>query len=120
MTVADPAALVRQYHAAIDRLDFEAIAGFFADDAAYVSDGVGAAIEGRSAIIAAFRKYFAEYPDQVSIDELVETVSTDSARSVWRLTATSTITGQRLERRGEEVVRFDGSGRIVEVVVRDA
>ena len=111
---------MRQYHAAIDRLDFEAIAGFFAEDAVYVSDGIGAATEGRSAIIAAFRRYFAEYPDQVSVDELVENVSTDAARSVWRLTATSVSTGKRAERRGEELVRFDGSGRIVEVIVRDA
>jgi ketosteroid isomerase-like protein len=113
---ADPAAVLRRYHAAIDVLDFEAIEGMFATDAVYVSGGVGGRIEGRAAILAAFRAYFAEFGDQVSEDIEVEALA-DRARSVWKLTATSALSGERIERHGVETITLDALGLIVQVEV---
>ena len=119
MTAAgDPADIVRAYHLAIDRLAFEAIAGFFAEDALYISNGVGR-LQGRAAIMATFRAYFAEFSDQANEDESLEAVSPCEVRSVWRLTATSMKTGQRTERHGVETVSLDAAGRIIRVDVVD-
>lgn len=120
MTPDEAVATVRAYHAAIDRLDFEAISRHFTDDAVYISGGVGGTIGGRAAIMAAFRVYFEEYPDQVSVDDAIEALSPSAVRSTWRLTATSTRTGVTSARAGEEIVTLDASGHIVEVRVRDA
>jgi len=114
----EPVAALKHYHSAIDVLDFEAIEACFAPDAEYVSDGVGVII-GRDAIMAAFRGYFAVYGDQKSVDEKVSAVSPSSAWSRWRLEATHGVTGARLSRSGEEIVRFDAQGRIAKVVVQD-
>lgn len=115
----DPAEAVRDYHAAIAALDFDAIAGFFAEEAVYRSAGTGGSIAGRAAILAAFRRYFAEFPDQRAEDSLVERVSPHAARSLWSLVATSRHTGAVSRRAGEETVTFDAAGRIVLVEVRD-
>ncbi|CAN7174185.1 nuclear transport factor 2 family protein [Pararhizobium sp. LjRoot238] len=114
----DPVALVRRFHAAISALDFAAIEAFFTEGATYSSGKIGG-VEGRTDIMAAFRRYFAEYPDQIAEDSLIEPLSTVAARSIWRLTATSTLTGKRLRRQGEEVVTFNQEGRIVSVDVTD-
>ncbi|MDO9415795.1 nuclear transport factor 2 family protein [Pararhizobium sp.] len=114
----DPCDLLRRYHAAIDMIDFAAIRSFFAQDAIYRSAGTGPA-EGRDTIMSAFERYFAEFPDQQAEDSLVEQVSPFSARALWRLSATSTVTGRRSERQGEEIVTFDANGLIVSVEVRD-
>lgn len=114
----DPMAALKSYHAAIDALDFAAIEAFFAPDAEYVSDGVGA-IVGRHAILEAFRGYFAVYGDQVSKDEEVAMLSPRSAWSRWRLEATHAVTGACLKRSGEETVHFDAQGRIIRVEVKD-
>ena len=90
----------------------------FAEDAVYGSVKVGA-LSGRAAIMDAFRAYFDTYPDQVAIDELVEQVSPNAARAVWRLTATDARSGAPLVRRGEETITFDAAGRIVRVDVTD-
>jgi tRNA A37 threonylcarbamoyladenosine modification protein TsaB len=37
----DPRKRLEEYHAALDRLDFDAIEAMFAPDAVYVSNGVG-------------------------------------------------------------------------------
>ena len=115
----DPARAVVEYHAAIADLDFEAIAGFLAQEAVYRSAGTGDMIEGRKAILAAFRRYFDEFPDQKAEDFLVETVSDRAARSLWSLVATSRLTGAVSRRSGEETVTFDASGKIVLVDVLD-
>ncbi|MGV8936288.1 MAG: nuclear transport factor 2 family protein [Allorhizobium sp.] len=114
----DPAGAVHAFHAAINALDFATIEASFAEDAVYGSVKVGA-LSGRVAIMEAFRAYFDSYPDQVAIDELVEEVSPNSARAVWRLTATHSRTGAPLVRHGEETITFDASGRIVRVDVTD-
>lgn len=118
-SATDPAEIVRRYHLAIDKLDFDAIGGFFADDAVYISNGIGE-LKSRDAIMAAFRVYFAEFPDQMSKDHLIEAISKVSARSVWTLTATSTKTGKTIQRSGSETVSLDAAGKIVSVEVFDA
>jgi uncharacterized protein (TIGR02246 family) len=120
MTPDEAVAVIRAYHTAIDRLDFEAIAGFFADDAVYISGGVGGTMRGRGAILAAFRSYFDEYPDQVSVDDSIKALSSSEVRSIWRLTATSTRTAITSVRSGEEIATLDLSGKIVRIVVSDS
>ncbi|OBZ92932.1 Caspase-1, p20:OmpA/MotB [Pararhizobium polonicum] len=114
----DPVALTIRYHAAINALDFAVIADFFAEDATYSSGGIGG-LNGRADIMAAFRRYFTEYPDQIAEDSIVEPVSAIAARSVWHLTATSTLTGNGVQRQGEEIITFREDGRIMSVDVTD-
>src|SRR5690349_10798278 len=99
----DPVDILRRWHEAINALDFDAIADFFADDATYGSKKVGA-LSGKTQIMKAFRKYFAEYPDQVAVDDSYEKVSPVAAKSTWHLTATSATTGEKLIRKGEETI----------------
>lgn len=115
----DPVQAVRDYHAAIAALDFSAVDAFFADEAVYRSAGTGGSIEGRAAILDAFRRYFEEFPDQRAEDSLVERVSPRAARSLWSLVATSRHSGVVSRRSGEETVTFDAKGRIVLVDVHD-
>jgi ketosteroid isomerase-like protein len=114
----DPAAATERFHAAIGDLDFATIDDFFADDATYASGKIGG-LQGRADIMAAFRRYFAEYPNQVAEDSLIEQVSPFAARAVWSLNATSTITGIPLNRQGEETITFNNQGKIVNVDVTD-
>jgi len=116
----DPVALLRRYHAALNDYDEETVRAMFAADAIYVSPGVKGRIVGRDAIIAAFTAYFAEYPDQAAIDEVVTRVSPDAVKSVWKLEATARSTGQRVTRRGTQTVTFNGDGLIAHVEVTDA
>jgi uncharacterized protein (TIGR02246 family) len=115
----DPAGLLRRYHAALQPYAADEVAGMFAEEAVYVSPGVNGRLEGRAAIMRAFDAYFAEHPDQQSVDEKVEVLGERSARARWRLTATSATTGQAVERRGVETVRFDEAGLILKVEVED-
>lgn len=114
----DPVALVRRYHAALNRYTAAEVAPMFAADAIYQSPGVGA-LRGREAIIAAFTAYFAEYPDQHALDEKITQTGDMAAVSKWRLTATSRSTGEPYHRRGSEAVSFNGDGLIVRVDVED-
>lgn len=75
----DPVALVRRFHAAISTLDFAAIEAFFTEDATYSSGKIGG-LKGRA--MAAFRRYFGEYPDQIAQDSLIEPLLPVSARSI--------------------------------------
>jgi len=114
----DPVALVTRFHAAIGALDFLAIEDFFTEGATYSSGKIGG-LKGRADIMTAFRRYFGEYPDQIAQDSLIEPLSAVSARSIWQLTATSTLTGKLLRRQGEEIVTFNQDGRILSVDVTD-
>lgn len=114
----DPVAALARYHADLNALDWPRIAAAFAPDATYVSNGVGA-LAGREAILSAFRAWFTEYPDQVADDDRVEATGPLSARTVWRLAATNSRTGRRLERRGTETAEFDPEGRITRIEVTD-
>ena len=116
--MSDPVDILRRWHEAINALDFDAIEAFFADDATYGSREVGA-LRGKEQIMKAFRDYFAEYPDQVAVDDSLEKVGPTAARSTWHLTATSATTGKKLIRRGEETIYLNADGKIERVDVRD-
>lgn len=98
-TLFNPVEAVRRYHEAINQFDFDVISGWFAPDALYVSNGIGE-IAGRESIMAAFRKYFSVFSDQVAEDDLIESLSSHAARSLWRLTATHFETGEISRRSG--------------------
>jgi ketosteroid isomerase-like protein len=117
--MSDPVEVLRRFHDAVNAQDFVAIEGFFADDAIYGSIKVGA-LEGKAAILAAFRKYFSEYPNQVAHDDSFTKLSETSAKSSWHLNATSATTGEKLIRKGEETIFLDAEGKIVRVDVSDA
>ncbi|MBL0370875.1 nuclear transport factor 2 family protein [Rhizobium sp. KVB221] len=115
----DPAKHLTIFHDAINALDYQTIERYFADDAIYVSGGVGGRIDGRDAIMIAFRKYFDAYPDQVAEDTLVENVGPLAARSVWKLNAIDSRTGQPMVRTGEETLTFNAEGKIIRIDVTD-
>lgn len=116
--MSDPVDILRRWHEAINALDFDAIAAFFADNASYGSRKVGA-LRGKEQIMKAFRDYFAEYPDQVAVDDSIEKVGPASAKSTWHLTATSATTGEKLVRQGEETIYLNAEGKIERVDVHD-
>lgn len=115
----DPVALTARYHAALNDFDVAGVAAMFASDAVYVSPGVNGRIEGREAIIAAFSAYFAEHPDQVAVDDVVEHIGPSMARAQWRLSATARSTGRPVARQGVETLSFDAEGLIMRVEVED-
>jgi ketosteroid isomerase-like protein len=114
----DPAKEIELFHGAINALDYQAIENYFAEDATYISNGVGSLV-GRDAIMAAFRRYFDDYPDQTAVNNLVETLTPLSGRSVWSVRATHSKTGKPLIREGEETITFNEDGRVVSVAVTD-
>jgi len=114
----DPVALLKRYHAAMNALRLDEVETMFAADAEYHSPSVGALI-GRDAILAAMRRYFAEYPDQVAVDERLEQLGPDNVRSTWNLRATAKSTGEPYVRRGIEIVRFTSQGLIRRIEVTD-
>jgi uncharacterized protein (TIGR02246 family) len=113
-----PSALLARYHAALDRLDFDAMQEMFAPDAVYVSNGVGS-LKGRDAILAAFRDYFSAYAHDESVDTRIEEVDARTVRSHWRLVARDRKGGRLVRRSGIETIWFDDAGRIVSVMVDD-
>lgn len=115
----DPAAILRRYHAALNRYDADEVKAFFAEDAAYVSPGLDGAVTGRDNIIAAFSAYFAEHPDQHATDDEVMSTGPLTARALWRLEATSQSTGKPYVRRGVETVSFTAGGLIARIEVED-
>lgn len=108
--------LVNRYHAALNALDLDGAGTMFADEAEYYSPSVGG-ILGKHAIMAAMRGYFAEYPDQVAIDDHTYHAGPDAVRSEWRLKATSKSTGKTVEQRGAETIFFTRMGLIRRVEV---
>ena len=114
----DLVGLVHRYHAALNALDLDGVAAMLADEAEYHSPSVGG-ILGKHAIMAAMRGYFAEYPDQVAVDDRTYHAGPDAVRSEWRLKATSKSTGKKTERRGAETVFFTPRGLIRRVEVTD-
>lgn len=115
----DPVALVMRYHDALNSYDEKTVAAMFSAAAVYVSPGVNGRLEGREAIIAAFSGYFAEHPDQRAVDDMIERIAPDSARSQWRLEATKRSSGEGIIRQGNETITFDTSGLILHVEVED-
>ncbi|MBB3965462.1 nuclear transport factor 2 family protein [Rhizobium metallidurans] len=114
----DPVKEITLFHDAINRLDYKMIEDYFAEDATYVSNGVGS-LSGRDEIMTAFRKYFDDYPDQTAFNTLVERVSPLAGRAVWSVRATHSKTGKPLVREGEETITFNEEGRVTRVDVKD-
>jgi ketosteroid isomerase-like protein len=109
--------LVNRYHAALNALDLDRVGTMFVDEAEYHSPSVGG-ILGKHAIMAAMRGYFAEYPDQVAIDDRTCHAGPDAVRSEWRLKATAKSTGKTVERNGAETIFFTAKGLIRRVEVQ--
>lgn len=118
MTEAANIDRVRGYHRALNAVDLQAIAAFFAEHAEYRSQGIGA-LAGKPAIMAAMFSHFAEYPGQHAIDDKIEVINPDQVRSQWRLKATSKSTGLPYARSSSEIITFGAGGLIVRVDVED-
>ena len=114
----DPAERITVFHEAVNGMDIEEMRPFFAEDAVWVSDGVGSLV-GRDAILAGIRQYFADYPDQTAVNHTVETLTPLSGRAVWSVRATHVVTGKPLVREGEETITFNEAGEVVRVDVTD-
>lgn len=114
----DPVELLKEYHAALNNFDLENVERMFATEAVYVSPGLYGEIKGRSDIMQAMSKYFAEYTDQVSTDESIEQLDQLTMKSVWSL-ATSSRAGVKTKRKGEEIIRFNINGLIERIEVED-
>lgn len=109
---------LKDYHSALEERDFKRLADIFAEDATYGSVGLGV-LAGRNAILQSLHGYFSSHPEHRAWDESVVMVSARVARSVWRLEARDPATGEKIARRGVEVVTFDASGRIASIDVTD-
>jgi ketosteroid isomerase-like protein len=115
----DPVALMHAYHDALNAFDMRAVEGMFAEDIVYISPSMKSDIKGRAALLLMFRKYFAEFSDQVSRDTKIEVLDSNTVKSTWHLDATSGITGLKNRRRGEETIHFNNKGQIARVEVKD-
>lgn len=115
----DARTLLQAYHNALNNFEFETVEQCFAQDAEYHSSGIDGALSGRSAIMMAFQKYFTEYPDQIAVDEEIEIIGPLKVKTLWRLKATSVLTGKLVTRKGSEEITFDTQGQIKRVVVLD-
>jgi ketosteroid isomerase-like protein len=115
----DPVAAITAYHAALNAHDVDLVETLMAENAQYVSAGLGV-VNGRVAIVAAMRSYFANYKDHKSWDEHVEATGAHSAHCTWRLTATEGKSGKSIARLGTEEVTFDGDALVLKVHVTDA
>ncbi len=115
----DPIALLYAYHDALNAFDMRKVESMFSEDIIYISPSMKSDIKGRAALMLMFRKYFAEFSDQVSRDTKIELLSVNEVKSTWHLDATSGITGVKNKRNGEEIITFDNNGLIVKVEVKD-
>ncbi len=115
----NPAALLAEYTAALNRYDLGAVENMFAENAVYVSPGLNGEVTGRTAIMQAFRAYFADHTDQVNVDWNVKVIGNKKIQSDWSLTATKVHTGEAVSRQGSQVMTFDGEDRIARVQVLD-
>ena len=113
------AALLAEYTAALNRYDLDAVENMFAENAVYASPGLGGEIAGRSAIMQAFRAYFADHTDQVNVDWNVKVIGNKKIQSAWSLTVTNARTGETVSRQGSQVMTFDVEDRIARVQVLD-
>ena len=85
----------------------------FAENAVYVSSGLNGEIKGRAAIIAAFRSYFAEYVDQVNVDEDMRVLDANRLQAHWRLESSKS------KRSGTQIINFNADGEIQRIEVLD-
>jgi len=114
----DALAIVRRYHEVLNVFDVSQVKPLIAPDATYHSPAIGV-LAGREAILQSMSAYFAEYPDQHSIDDSMEQVAPHVVRSAWRLVATSRSSGKSFRRTGIEHVTLNAQGQILCVEVSD-
>jgi ketosteroid isomerase-like protein len=101
------------YTAALNRYDLDAVEKMFAEDAVYVSGGVGGEIRTRSSIIQAFHAYFHQHTDQVNLDEDVVQLDECTSISRWQLKSSKST------RSGMQRISFNNQGLIVRIEVED-
>ena len=106
-------ALLDDYTAALNRHDLETVENMFSESAVYLSPGLNGEIKGRAAIMAAFRRYFAEHPDQVNVDEDVRVLDENTLQTRWRLASSKS------KRSGKQIINFNAEGEIQRIEVRD-
>ena len=109
--------ILAAYTAALNRYDFTAVENLFAENAIYMSSGFRGELHGRVAIMAAFRAYFAGHTNQVNEDKHVRVIGAKLIQSDWSLTATNSVTGEYVRRKGTQVVTFNNEGRIALIQV---
>ena len=107
------AALLDDYTAALNRNDFNAVEIMFAENAVYVSPGLDGEIKGRAAIMAAFRRYFADHIDQVNVDEDLQQLNASTLQARWRLESSKS------KRSGKQIINFNAEGEIQRIEVQD-
>ena len=107
------AALLVEYTAALNRYDLETVENMFSENAVYVSPGLDGAIHGRAAIMEAFRRYFAEHPDQVNVDEDACVLDANTLQARWRLESSKS------KRSGTQIINFNADGEIQRIEVLD-
>jgi ketosteroid isomerase-like protein len=110
---------VAAYTAALNRYDLEAVGQMFAENAIYISSGLDGAYQGRSAIIAAFRSYFADHTDQINQDKHLKRIGPKDVQSDWVLVTTDKRSGKQVSRHGIQVFTFNDEGLIQVVQVMD-
>ncbi len=115
----DPIALLRRYHSAQNAFDMARVESMFAENAVYLSPALSGEIKGRTAIMMAMRKHFAEYSDQVSRDQEIKQIDDYTVWSKWRLNATSAFSGTKINRQGTELIAFNNNGLIMKIEVKD-
>jgi ketosteroid isomerase-like protein len=101
------------YTAALNRYDLDAVEKMFAEDAVYVSGGVGGEITGRAEIMKAFRAYFRQHTDQFNWDEEVAQLDEYTIQSCWHLKSSTS------KRSGIQKMTFDQHGLLLIVEVKD-
>ena len=109
----DPAARLGAYTAALNRFDMDAVEQMFAEDAVYASPGLTHEMQGRGAIMAAFRAYFEKHPDQVNEDFDILALDAQTVEARW------TLKSSRSHRTGTQRITYDEAGRMIRVEVSD-
>jgi ketosteroid isomerase-like protein len=117
--VSDLEGRLRFYFNALNAFDLKMVEGMFAEDAVYDSSGLSEPIKGRVKIMEAFRQYFDEYDDQVSIDTNIKSVAPNTFSSEWSLKATNRKNRKLLKRSGTQVTTFNEVELISHIEVRD-
>ena len=115
----DVIASLRNYHSAQNAFDMARVESMFAENAVYASPALNGEIKGRTAIMMAMRKHFAEFSDQISRDQEIKKINENTGWSRWSLNASSAISGAKLKRNGTETIRLNDDGLIVSVEVKD-
>ena len=115
----DVIASLRRYHSAQNAFDMARVESMFAENAVYASPALNGEVKGRTAIMTAMRKHFAEFSDQISRDQEIKQINENTGWSKWSLNASSAFSGAKIKRTGTETIIFNNNGLIVRVEVKD-